>query len=187
MHVLVVEDEVRMAMIIARGLKAEGYAVTTAHSARAGPGAGRHGPLRPHRSRPVAARFLGHRSAAPTAPAAPQCTGAGRDGSERARSEGREFSRRVRTITSPSRFAFAELVMRVKALLRRAPLPVSDMLRIADLELDRLGRRVYRAGRRVELSPKEFGLLEYLLLKPQPGALAQHDHGPRVGSVPSKG
>ncbi len=67
-------------------------------------------------------------------------------------------------LTKP--FAFAELVMRVKALLRRGPVTVNNTLKIADLELDRLTRRVSRAGRRIELSPKEFSLLEYFVLNP---------------------
>ena len=58
--------------------------------------------------------------------------------------------------------AFAELVMRVKALLRRGPVVRSSVLRVGDLELDRLTQQVRRAGRRIELTPKEYALLEYL-------------------------
>ncbi|HLJ38573.1 MAG TPA: response regulator transcription factor [Steroidobacteraceae bacterium] len=67
-------------------------------------------------------------------------------------------------LTKP--FAFAELVMRVKALLRRGPVPRSSVLRVADLELDRLTQQVRRAGRRIELTPKEYALLEYLASSP---------------------
>jgi DNA-binding response OmpR family regulator len=63
-------------------------------------------------------------------------------------------------LTKP--FAFAELVMRVKALLRRGPVVRSSVLRVADLELDRLTQQVRRGGRRIELTPKEYALLEYL-------------------------
>jgi two-component system, OmpR family, copper resistance phosphate regulon response regulator CusR len=67
-------------------------------------------------------------------------------------------------LTKP--FAFAELVMRVKALLRRGPIPRSSVLRVADLEVDRLSQQVRRGGRRIELTPKEYALLEYLAAHP---------------------
>ncbi len=64
-------------------------------------------------------------------------------------------------LTKP--FAFAELLVRVKALLRRGPINQSSVLRVADLELDRLSKRVKRTGKRIELTSKEYGLLEYLM------------------------
>jgi two-component system copper resistance phosphate regulon response regulator CusR len=64
-------------------------------------------------------------------------------------------------LTKP--FAFAELLVRVKALLRRGPLNRSSTLRIGDLELDRLSQQVKRAGRRIDLTSKEYSLLEYLM------------------------
>jgi DNA-binding response OmpR family regulator len=67
-------------------------------------------------------------------------------------------------LTKP--FAFAELVMRVKALLRRGPVPRSSVLRVADLEVDRFSQQVKRAGRKIELTPKEYALLEYLVANP---------------------
>jgi DNA-binding response OmpR family regulator len=67
-------------------------------------------------------------------------------------------------LTKP--FAFAELIMRVKALLRRGPVARSSVLRVADLELDRFTQQVRRAGRRIELTPKEYALLEYLASSP---------------------
>ena len=67
-------------------------------------------------------------------------------------------------LTKP--FAFAELVMRVKALLRRGPVARSSVLRVADLEVDRLTQQVRRGGRRIELTPKEYALLEYLASNP---------------------
>jgi two-component system OmpR family response regulator len=61
-------------------------------------------------------------------------------------------------------FAFAELLARVHALARRPPLdPVETVLRVADLEMDLLKRAVRRAGRRIDLQPQEFKLLEYLM------------------------
>ncbi len=64
-------------------------------------------------------------------------------------------------LTKP--FAFAELLVRVKALLRRGATDRSSVLRVGDLELDRLTQQVRRAGRRIDLTAKEYGLLEYLV------------------------
>lgn len=64
-------------------------------------------------------------------------------------------------LTKP--FAFAELLVRVKALLRRGPVNRSSTIRLADLELDRLSQQVKRGGRRVDLTAKEYALLEYLM------------------------
>jgi len=63
-------------------------------------------------------------------------------------------------LTKP--FAFSELVARIRALLRR--MPFEPVLHNMDLELDRVGRVVHRNGRTIELTPKEFALLEYLML-----------------------
>jgi DNA-binding response OmpR family regulator len=60
-------------------------------------------------------------------------------------------------------FSFTELAARVRALLRRGPGTAETVLRVADLELDRVSRRVQRAGKRIELTSKEFALLEYLM------------------------
>ena len=60
-------------------------------------------------------------------------------------------------------FAFSELLARVRSLLRRGKAREPDSLQIADLELDLLRRRVTRAGKRIDLTAKEFALLELLL------------------------
>ena len=61
-------------------------------------------------------------------------------------------------------FAFAELLARVDALARRSATVVrTTLLRVGDLEMDLLTRTVHRKGRQVELLPKEFQLLEYLV------------------------
>jgi two-component system copper resistance phosphate regulon response regulator CusR len=65
-------------------------------------------------------------------------------------------------LTKP--FSCAELVMRVKALLRRGPVNRGNVLRVADLELDRVFHTVKRGGVPVRLTAKEFALLEYLAL-----------------------
>ncbi len=61
-------------------------------------------------------------------------------------------------------FAFSELVARVRALLRRGNTPFESVLHSMDLELDRVRRVVRRNGNSIELTPKEFALLEYLML-----------------------
>ena len=64
-------------------------------------------------------------------------------------------------LTKP--FAFAELLVRVKALLRRGPVSRSSVVRVGDLELDRLSQQVRRSGKRIDLTSKEYSLLEYLI------------------------
>ena len=61
-------------------------------------------------------------------------------------------------------FAFAELLARINALARRPPLQQEQtVLRVGDLEMDLIRRSVLRAGQRIELQPREFRLLEYLM------------------------
>jgi two-component system, OmpR family, response regulator len=72
-------------------------------------------------------------------------------------------------VTKP--FAFEELLARVEALGRRPPQLQSPVLRVVDLELDTATREVRRAGEPVELTPKEYAVLEYLMR-----------HSPRVMS-----
>ena len=63
----------------------------------------------------------------------------------------------------PKPFDFAELVARVRALARRGAAPLPPVLTCEDVSLDPSRRVAFRAGRRLELSPKEFALLECLL------------------------
>jgi DNA-binding response OmpR family regulator len=60
-------------------------------------------------------------------------------------------------------FAFAELAARIRAILRRETRPARAILRIDDLELDRVSHSVRRGIHNIELSPKEFSLLEFLM------------------------
>ena len=61
-------------------------------------------------------------------------------------------------------FSFAELLARVRTLLRRGPIGIENTkLQVADLALDLLRRRVSRAGKRIDLTAKEFALLELLM------------------------
>ena len=64
-------------------------------------------------------------------------------------------------LTKP--FAFRELVARLHALMRRQPSLVPEVVRVADLEVDLRGHRVRRANQELELTAKEFALLEFLV------------------------
>lgn len=63
-------------------------------------------------------------------------------------------------------FAFPELLARLRALLRRPPLQVGAVLRMADLEMDTRKHEARRAGTSLDLTPREFSLLELLLRHP---------------------
>lgn len=69
-------------------------------------------------------------------------------------------------------FAFSELLARIRTLLRRGKVVQPEELRIADLELDPVRRRVARAGERIDLTAKEFALL-HLLMRHQGEALSR--------------
>jgi DNA-binding response OmpR family regulator len=60
-------------------------------------------------------------------------------------------------------FAFAELAARIRAVLRRGNRPAHAVLKVGDLEVDRVAHAVRRAGHAIDLSPKEFALLEFLM------------------------
>ncbi|WP_180540036.1 heavy metal response regulator transcription factor [Nevskia soli] len=63
-------------------------------------------------------------------------------------------------------FAFSELLARVRSLLRRAPPRPQETIRVADLEIDPMRQRAIRAGRRIDLTSKEFLLLTLLARRP---------------------
>jgi DNA-binding response OmpR family regulator len=60
-------------------------------------------------------------------------------------------------------FSFSELSARIRALMRRSHVPAESVLSVGDLKLDRVERRVERGGKRIDLTSKEFALLEYLM------------------------
>lgn len=161
MRLLLVEDEKKLAEFIARGLRAEGFAVDVAYDGDSGwtmacgteydllildlmlPGLSGTELLRRLRRRGSEAAVL-----------VLTARDATRDKVENFEAGADDY------LTKP--FAFAELLVRVKALLRRAPVQQAHELRIGDLEVDRLTRQVRRAGHRIELTSKEYALLEYL-------------------------
>ena len=63
-------------------------------------------------------------------------------------------------------FAFPELLARVRALMRRPPLQMGTVLQMADLQMDTARHLVERNGRIIELSPREYAVLEYLMRHP---------------------
>jgi DNA-binding response OmpR family regulator len=75
-------------------------------------------------------------------------------------------------------FAFAELLARIRALLRREPVLTGRLLHIADLTLDSVTHEVYRGSHRVVLTSKEYSILEFLMRHPNQtvlrSAIAEH-------------
>jgi DNA-binding response OmpR family regulator len=65
-------------------------------------------------------------------------------------------------LTKP--FAFEELMARLRSLIRRRSKPVEEILEIGDIRLDRTRRVLFRAGQAIEVTTREFSLLEYLML-----------------------
>jgi two-component system copper resistance phosphate regulon response regulator CusR len=162
MRLLLIEDERKLADIIVRGMRAERYIVDVTHDGLSGwemaskmdydliildlmlPGLNGTELLR---------RFRRHgRTAAVLVLTARDATG---DKVENFEAGADDY------LTKP--FAFAELLVRVRALLRRPPVTRSHVLQVADLEVDRLTQQVRRAGQRIELTSKEYGLLEYMV------------------------
>jgi DNA-binding response OmpR family regulator len=165
MRILLVEDEKKVADIIARGLKAERFAVDVSHDGQNGwemanaynydliildlmlPGLSGTEILQKVRGKNQEVPIL---------------ILTARDGMDD-KVKNFEFGADD-YLTKP--FAFAELLVRVKALLRRGPVNRSSVLRVGDLELDRLSQQVRRSGRKIELTAKEYSLLEYLATHP---------------------
>ena len=161
MRFLLIEDEKKVADLIARGLRAERYAVDVAYDGTSGwsMAAGMQYDLfildlmLPGLSGTEVLKRL--RQQGNTAPVLVlTARDATRDKVENFEAGADDY------LTKP--FAFAELLVRIKALLRRPAINRSHVLRIADLEVDRLTQQVARSGKRIELTAKEYSLLEYL-------------------------
>lgn len=162
MRLLVIEDEVKVARFIERGLREEGFVVEAAHDGDAGLTKARDGGfdliildvmlpqrdgfsvLKELRTAHVPTRVL-------------MLTA--RDGLGD-RVQGLDLGADDYLVKP---FAFAELLARVRALLRRPAANEPALLHAADLQVDVRSRRVTRAGKLVSLSTKEFGVLAHLL------------------------
>ena len=161
-RILIVEDQKRLAASIRRGLEEEGFEVSAAHTGEEG-------------------FYLA--TTQPTDAVILDVMLPGRDGFQvLADLRARGFAKPVLILTSRDAvedrvaglnggadgyltkpFAFAELVARLRAVLRRNLGERELVLRADDLEVDLIARRVVRAGTEVELSNREFELLEFLL------------------------
>jgi len=181
MHILVVEDEKKVASFIQRGLEAEHYSVDVTYDGEAG----------------LAQLFDGNYDLLILDVMLPK-----RDGLT-VLQELRARKLRIPVLMLTARdtladkvagldqgaddyltkpFAFEELLARVRALLRRGTAaPVTTMLAIADLRLDPVSHQVTRAGKRIDLTAKEFALLEFFLRQPRRvlsrALIAQHVWG----------
>jgi len=161
MRLLVIEDERKVADFVARGLRAERFAVDVAYDGESGwamasvcdydlvildlmlPGLGGAEILRRLRRAKKAAAVLILTALDSTAQKVEHFEAGADD-----------------YLTKP--FAFSELLVRVKALLRRGPVNRTGVLRVGDLELDRMARQVKRTGKKIDMTSKEYALLEYL-------------------------
>ncbi|MDZ4402780.1 response regulator transcription factor [Prosthecobacter sp.] len=162
MRLLVVEDEIKVARFIERGLREEGFVVETASDGESGLQKARGGSfdlvildvMLPERDgfsvlRELRASGMPARVLMLTA----------RDGVGD-RVHGLDLGADDYLVKP---FAFAELLARVRALLRRGVSEEPALLRAADLQVDLRARRVTRGGQLVVLSAKEFGVLAHLL------------------------
>ncbi len=163
MHILVVEDELKMAKALQEGLEADDYAVSVAHTGEEG-------------------FYLAQ--ASPFDMILLDVMLPGRDGFEiltTLRQRGMKtpillltsrdtVEDRVRGLDIGADdylvkpFAFPELLARIRVLLRRGKIDGAQRLRLADLEMDAALRSVTRAGESLELTAREFDLLHYLLV-----------------------
>ena len=161
MRVLIIEDEVKTAAFLRKGLKEEGYAVDVAHRGDEGlnlalsreydlivldvmlPGLDGWEVIKKirstHRDTPVL--FLTARDAVQD------------------RIKGLELGADDYLVKP---FAFSELLARIHTILRRGPVRTEEKIRIADLEIDLMAHRVTRGGQRIDVTPKEFALLSLL-------------------------
>ena len=162
MHILVVEDDASLASLLRKGLEAEHYAVDVASDgddARWLASVNDFDLMILVLNLPKMDGIGVLHAVRPQKPSLPVLVVTGRS-----RIEDRVHSLDCGAddcLTKP--FSYTELSARVRALLRRHPVTTEAVLRVADLELNRVERWVKRAGKRIELTAKEFGLLEYLL------------------------
>lgn len=162
MRILLIEDEIKLANFIRRGLVAESYAVDLANDGRSGLELWetyQYDLVILDLSLPVMDGTDVLRCARKRNSSAPVLILSARDNVE---DKVRHIERGADDyLTKP--FAYSELLARIKALMRRGPANATSSIRIRDLEIDRLSKEVQRAGRVIPLTAKEYALLEYLM------------------------
>ena len=162
MRLLIVEDDRKLAEFVARGLRAEGFAVDIASDGLEGQrylDSYQYDLLILDLMLPKLSGTELLRRTRRTQASLPALVLTARDATE---DKVRHFEAGADDyLTKP--FDFAELLVRVKALLRRTPVERTDVLRIGDLELNLLTQQVRRGSQRIDLTAKEYALLEYLM------------------------
>ena len=161
MRILLVEDEEKVARFIRVGLKAEGFAVDSARDGRTGLQLARINPydlLVVDLMLPELSGTELIREVRKTNSEVPVVVLTARDAV--ADKVANFESGADDYLTKP--FAFAELLVRIKALLRRGLTKRANVVRIDDLEIDRITHQVRRSEKPIRLTSKEYGLLEYL-------------------------
>jgi DNA-binding response OmpR family regulator len=163
MRILVIEDDLPLASFLQKGLQAEGYTVDTAHDGETGLDIALDTEcdlLVLDLNLPKMDGLTVLRRLRPAKPNQPVLVL-----TARSRVEDRVQALDCGAddcLTKP--FSFAEVSARVRALVRRERPALDSALKIADLSMDRIERRVERAGKRIELTTKEFSLLQYLMM-----------------------
>jgi two-component system copper resistance phosphate regulon response regulator CusR len=161
MRLLVIEDEKKLAEFVASNLRAEGFTVDLSHDGAAGWQMASEANydlivldlMLPRMSGTEVLKRL-RKEGNTAAVLVLTARDATRDKVENFEAGADDY------LTKP--FELEELLVRVRALLRRPPTTRTHELRVADLELDRLSHQVRRGGKRIELTSKEYALLEYL-------------------------
>ncbi|HEV8015231.1 MAG TPA: response regulator transcription factor [Stellaceae bacterium] len=163
MKLLIIEDDREAAAYISKGLSESGYVIDIAHEGRDGlfmASSGNYDALIVDRMLPGMDGLSVIGALRATDIRVPvlilSALGAVDDRVKGLRAGGDDY------LVKP--FAFAELLARLEALLRRgAGAPATTKLRVGDLEMDLLARTVHRASQEIDLLPREFRLLEFLM------------------------
>ena len=162
MRILVIEDEVKIAQFIKRGLKEEGYAVDVANDGEEG-----HFLLSSNEYDAIILDLM-----LPKIDGLTLCRTLRKDGNQTpivmltAKDTVKD---KVKGLDSgaddylPKPFAFEELLARLRVLLRKKDSRVQTQLKVGDLSLDLLTHKVTRGDREIDLTVKEYALLEYLM------------------------
>jgi DNA-binding response OmpR family regulator len=165
MRLLVVEDEVRLAHALRRGLTSDGFLVEVATDGAQGLELARHGDFDAVLLDVMLPRMSGYdvvRALRVEENWVPVLMLSAKDG-EHDQADGLDYGADD-YLTKP--FSYVVLLARLRALLRRAPLARPAVLTAGDVRLDPASRQVTVDEHEVALTPREFGLLEYLLRRP---------------------